>query len=161
MYEPVPISRTGYNKLKEELERLQNEELPEVQQAVAEARELGDLKENGAYIYGRERQGFIVGRIGELKGTLSRADVIDCTKVECDRARFGTVVTLLDLDTQEKITYQLLGPNEANYDAGSISVQSPVGRAILGHQVGEQVSVTIPRGDRHFEVIDIVKSEFD
>ncbi len=161
MYEPVPISRTGYNKLKEELERLQNEELPEVQQAVAEARELGDLKENGAYIYGRERQGFIVGRIGELKGTLSRADIIECTKVECDRARFGTVVTLLDLDTQEKITYQLLGPNEANYDSGSISVQSPVGRAILGHKVGEQVSVTIPRGDRHFEVIDIVKSEFD
>ena len=161
MYEPVPISRTGYNKLREELDRLQNEELPEVQKAVAEAREMGDLKENAEYLSGRERQGFIVGRIGELKGMLSRSDVIDCTKVECDRARFGTVVTLLDLDSNEKITYQLLGPDDADYKTGSISVQSPIGRAIIGHIIGEKVSVSIPRGDRNFEVVDIAKSEFD
>lgn len=161
MYDPVPISRTGYNKLREELDRLQNEELPEVQKAVAEAREMGDLKENAEYLSGRERQGFIVGRIGELKGMLSRSDVVDCTKVECDRARFGTVVTLLDLDSNEKITYQLLGPDDADYKTGSISVQSPIGRAIIGHTVGEKVSVSIPRGDRNFEVVDIAKSEFD
>jgi transcription elongation factor GreA len=160
MIDPVPISRTGYNKLMEELDRLQKE-LSEVKVTVAEAREEGDLKENGAYIYGRQRQGHIVGRISELTGKLNQSDIIDCTKVECDRALFGTVVSLLDVDTEEKVTYQLLGPDDADYDTGSISVQSPVGRAIVGHVVGDKLSVTIPRGDRHFEVIDIKKSEFD
>lgn len=161
MIDPVPISKTGYSKLKEELERLQKEELPEVMRAVAEAREMGDLKENSEYITGRERQGFIVGRIRELNGKLSRSDIIDCTKVESDRAVFGMVVTLLDLDTNERVTYQLLGPDEADYSTGSISVESPIGRAILGHSIGDTVSVTIPRGDRHFEVIGITKSTFE
>ncbi len=161
MIDPVPISRAGYDKLKVELTRLQTDELPEVQQAVAEAREEGDLKENAAYIYGRQRQGQIVGRISELKGILSQSDIIDCTKVNCDRAVFGTVVTLLDLDTKEKVIYQLLGPSDADYDTGSISVKSPVGRAILGHSIGDKLSVTIPRGDRHFEVIDIGKATVD
>ena len=160
MIETVPISRTGYNQLKEELDRLEKE-LTEVMKLVAEAREHGDLKENAEYLSGRERQGFIVGRIGEIKGKLNRSDIVDCTKVECDRADFGTVVTLLDLDKNEKVTYQLLGPDEANYSNGSISVHSPIGEAILGHEVGDKVSVQIPRGDRHFEVIDIAKSAFD
>ena len=103
-----PMSRTGYNRLMKELTRLETVELPEVRKAVAQAREEGDLKENGAYIYGRQRQGHIVGRIGELKGKLNRAEIFDCTKVECDRAVFGTVVSLLDLDTEEKLTYQML-----------------------------------------------------
>lgn len=161
MLDPVPISKTGYNKLKEELRRLENEELPEVQQLVAEARELGDLKENGAYIYGRERQGHIVGRIGELKGKMNRSDIVDCTQVECDHAAFGTVVTLLDLDTQKEVTYQLLGPDEADYETGSISIQSPVGSAILGTVVGDEISVSIPRGDRHLRVIGISKSQIE
>ena len=159
MLDPVPISKTGFNKLKEELDRLEKE-LTEVKIAVAAARDLGDLKENGAYIYGRERQGFVVGQINELKGKINRSDIVDCTKVECDQVAFGTVVSLLDLDTQEKVTYQLLGPDDADYDTGSISIQSPVGRAILGLEVGDKVSVTIPRGDRHFEVIEIAGSEF-
>lgn len=158
MFDPVPISRTGFNKLKEDLDRLEKE-LTEVRIAVAEARELGDLKENGAYIYGRERQGFVEGQIGELKGKINRSDIVDCTKVECDRAEFGTVVSLLDLDTEEKVTYQLLGPDDADTDEGSISIYSPVGDAILGCSVGEKLSVTIPRGDRHFEVIDIERSK--
>ena len=161
MFDLVPISKTGYNKLKEEHDRLENVELPEVQKTVAEARELGDLKENGAYIYGRERQGFIVGRIGELKGMMNRSDIIDCTQVPCDQAEFGTVVSLLDLDTQKKVVYQLLGPHDADIDTGSISIQSPVGRAILGHSIGDKLTVTIPRGDRHFEVMDIAKSEIE
>jgi transcription elongation factor GreA len=159
--DPVPISRTGYNKLKEELDRLEKDELPEVMQRVAEARELGDLSENAEYQSGREKQGFLMGRIRELKGMLNRSDIVDCTKVECDRAAFGTVVTLLDLDKDKKITYQLLGPDEADYDTGSISVESPIGSAILGREIGEKVSVETPRGDRHFEVIDIGKSDFD
>jgi len=160
MIEPVPISKTGFNKLKEELGRLKKE-LVEVKQLVAEAREHGDLKENAEYLTGRERQGFIVGRIGELNGQLNRADIVDCTKVECDRAVFGTVVTLLDLDTQEKITYQLLGPDDADYDSGSISVHSPVGQSILGHVIGDKITVSIPRGDRHLELIDIGKSTIE
>jgi len=155
------MSRTGYNRLMKELTRLETEELPEVQKAVATAREEGDLKENGAYIYGRQRQGHIVGRIGELKGKLNRADIIDCTKVECDRAVFGTVVSLLDLDTEEKVTYQLLGPDDADYDTGSISIYSPVGSAIVGHSVGDKISVELPRGERHLEVIDIARPEVD
>jgi transcription elongation factor GreA len=161
MLELVPISRTGYNRLKEELDRLQKVELPEVMQAVAEAREHGDLKENAEYISGRERQGFIVGRISELKGKLNRSDIVDCTKGDCDQAAFGTIVTLLDLDTEEKATYQLLGPDDADYSTGSISIDSPIGRSILGHSVGDKVSVEIPRGDRHFEVVDIVRPPVD
>jgi transcription elongation factor GreA len=156
-----PMSRTGYNRLMKELERLETVELPEVKRTVAQSREEGDLKENGAYIYGRQRQGHIVGRIGELKGKLNRADIIDCTQVECDRAVFGTVVSLLDLDTKEKVTYQLLGPDDADFDTGSISVHSPIGRAIVGHSVGDKVSVELPRGDRHLEVIDIARPEVD
>jgi transcription elongation factor GreA len=160
MLDVVPISKTGFNRLKEELDKLEKE-LTQVRIDVAAARELGDLKENGAYIYGRERQGFIEGQIGELKGKINRSDIVDCTEVETDEAAFGTVVTLLDLDTQEKVTYQLLGPDEADTDTGSISIESPVGEAILGHRVGDKFSVTIPRGDRHFEVIAIAKSEIE
>ena len=161
MYELEPMSRTGYNKLMKELERLETVELPEVRKTVAQAREEGDLKENGAYIYGRQRQGHIVGRIGELKGKLNRADIIDCTQVDCDRAVFGTVVSLLDLDTKEKVTYQLLGPDDADFDAGSISVHSPIGSCIVGRSVGDKVTVELPRGDRHLEVIDIARPEVD
>ncbi len=160
MLDPVPISMTGFNKLKEELAQLE-EELTEVRQTVAAAREEGDLKENGAYIYGRQRQGHIEGRIGELKGQINRSDIVDCTKVECDQARFGTVVTLLDLDTEKKVTYQLLGPDEADLDEGSISIESPVGEAILGCSIGDKITVTIPRGDRNLEVLDIGPSEIE
>ncbi|MBM4027937.1 MAG: transcription elongation factor GreA [Planctomycetes bacterium] len=161
MLDPVPISRTGYNRLKEELERLQKEDLPQVMRAVAEAREMGDLRENAEYITGRERQGFLVGRIRELQGMLSRSDIIDCTKVDPDRAQFGTVVSLLDLDTNKELTYQLLGPDEVDHTATGISIHSPIGRAILGHAVGDRLSVETPRGDRHFEVRAIARSEFD
>jgi transcription elongation factor GreA len=160
MVDPVPISTTGFAKLKAELSELEKE-LTRVRADVAAARELGDLKENGAYIYGRQQQGFIEGQIGELMGKINRSDIVDCKKVECDKANFGTVVTLLDLDTQEKVTYQLLGPDEADCDTGSISIHSPVGEAILGLEVGEKVTVTIPRGDRNFEVVEIGKSEFE
>ncbi len=156
-----PMSRTGYSRLMEELKQLETVDLPEVKKAVATAREEGDLKENGAYIYGRQRQGHIVGQIGELKGKLNRADIIDCTKVECDRAVFGTVVSLLDLDTKEKVTYQLLGPDDADFDTGSISVHSPIGRCIVGHEIGDKVFVQVPAGDRNLEVIDIAKPEID
>ena len=156
-----PMSRTGYIRLMEELKQLEEVELPEVQRTVAEAREEGDLKENGAYIYGRQRQGQMEGRIGELKAKLNHADIVDCTQVECDCAVFGTVVSFLDLDTNKKVTYQLLGPHDADFDNGSISVQSPIGSAIVGCKVGEKITIKVPRGDRHLEVLDIAKPEVD
>ncbi len=158
MLDLVPISTTGYNKLKEQLSELEKEAAV-VRQDVAEAREQGDLSENGAYIYGRERLGFLEGQIGELRGQINRSDIVDCTKVPCDRTAFGNVVTVLDLNTQEKVTWQLLGPGDADYDEGSISIESPVGNALLGLAVGEEVSVTIPRGECHYRVLEISKSE--
>ena len=160
MLDPVPISKTGFNKLKEELDRLEKE-LTVVLRDVAAARELGDLKENGAYIYGRERQGFLQGQINELKGKINRSDIVDCTQAPTDHAAFGTVVTLLDLDTNAKVTYQLLGPDEADLDTRGLSIHSPVGQAILGHAVGDTVTAATPRGDRRLEVVGIARSEFE
>ncbi len=160
MLDCVQISQTGFNKLHEELGQLEKERA-QVVKRVAEAREQGDLKENGAYIYGRQQLGSIDGRLGELRANINRSEIVDCTTVQCDRAMFGIVVTLLDLNTQEKATYQLLGPNDADYDTGSISIHSPVGDAILGLSVGDKASVTIPRGEYHFEVIDIAKSQIE
>jgi transcription elongation factor GreA len=160
MFDVVPISLTGFNKLMEELSQLEKEAI-EVRKRVSEAREQGDLKENGEFIYGRQQLGFIEGRLGELRTEINRSEKIDCTKVQCDRAVFGTVVTLLNLSTQEKVTYQLLGPNDADIDTGSISIHSPVGDAIHGLSIGEKASVKTPRGESHFEVVDIAKSQIE
>lgn len=154
----IQTSQTGYKKLHEELQQLE-EKRAEVSKRVGHAREQGDLKENGEYIYGRQELGFIDGRLGELRAKINCAERVDCTTVKCDKAFFGTVVTLLDLDTKRKITYQLLGPNDADIDEGSISFLSPVGDAILGLAVGESSSVTIPRGEFNFEVTDIKNSD--
>ena len=154
----VPISETGLKNLKTELSELEKERAV-VSKRVGEAREEGDLKENGEYIYGRQQLGFIDGRLGELRAKINHSEIIDCTKVNCDRAVFGTVVTLLDLNTKKKVIYQLLGPNDADFDAGSISIHSPVGDAIWELAVGDKSSVTIPRGKFDFEVIDIAKSK--
>jgi transcription elongation factor GreA len=156
----VPISKTGFEKLNKELIDLEKERVV-VSKSVGEAREHGDLKENGEYIYGRQRLGFIDGRLGELRGSINNSEVVDCTAVACDKAHFGTVVTLLDLDTQKNITYQLLGPNDADFDNGSISFQSPVGDAIYELAVGEKSSVTIPRGEFSFEIVEIGKSDVE
>jgi transcription elongation factor GreA len=160
MSDLVPISLTGFKKLKEELSQLEKEAV-EVRKRVADAREMGDLRENGEFIYGRQQLGFIEGRLGELRTAINRSEKIDCTKVECERAVFGTVVTLLNLDSQEKVTYQLLGPNDADIDTGSISIHSPVGDAIHGLALGDKALVKKPSGEFHFEVIDIAKSQIE
>lgn len=160
MADLIPISKTGFGKLKEELAELEKERVV-VAKNVAEAREQGDLKENGAYIYGRQNLGFIDGRLGELKGKINFSEIIDCTKVQCDQALFGTVVKLLDMDTQKHVTYQLLGPNDADFDTGSISIKSPVGDAIFGLSVGDKGTATIPRGEFSFEVIEISRSDIE
>ena len=152
------ISQTGFKKLNEELKELEVERVV-VSKRVGEAREQGDLKENGEYIYGRQQLGFIDGRLGELRSQINRSEIIDCTTITCDKALFGTVVTMLDLDTQKKVTYQLLGPFDADVHDDGISIYSPVGDAMVGLAVGDKSSVTIPRGEFNFEILDIAKSE--
>lgn len=160
MVQRIPMSKQGNQKLKDELRRLERVERLEVVKAIEVAREHGDLKENAEYHAAKERQGHIEGRIMELKDKLGRAEVIDCSQVSNKIAVFGTVVSLLDLDTDEEISYQLLGPEEADVKKGSISVLSPLGRSMLGKSVGDEVTAKTPGGIREFEVIDIQKSQF-
>jgi len=153
----MPISQTGYEKLKEELGKLDKEAI-EVRKRVGEAREHGDLRENGEYIYGRQQLGFIEGRLGEIRGKLNFSKVVDCTQVSCDKAGFGAVVTLKNLETGGTVVYQLLGPHDADLTDDSISILSPVGEALVDRAVGDKVSVTVPRGQVHFELLEIAKS---
>ncbi|KPK35843.1 MAG: transcription elongation factor GreA [Nitrospira bacterium SG8_35_1] len=161
MVERMPISRMGFNRLRKELEQLVRTERHEVIRAIEVAREHGDLRENAEYHAAKERQGHVEGRILELKDKLSRAEVIDCSEVSCNRAVFGTVVTMLDLDEDFEVTYQLLGPEESDVKKGIISIQSPLGRSILGKEVGDEVRVVTPGGVREFEIIKITAPEDD
>jgi transcription elongation factor GreA len=157
----IPMSKTGNQKLRDELYRLERIERGEVVRAIETAREHGDLKENAEYHAAKDRQGHIEGRIIELKDKLARAEVIDCSKVNSKTVVFGTVVQLLDLDTEEEITYQLLGPEEADVKKGSISVLSPLGKSMLGKEVGDEVKTITPGGTREFEVIAIRSSSLE
>ena len=154
------MSKTGHQKLKEELNNLERVERHTVVKAIEIAREHGDLKENAEYHAAKERQGMIEGRIMDLKDKLGRAEVIDCTLVSCSRAVFGTVVKLLDMDTDEEVVYQLLGSEESDVKKGSISVFSPLGKSILGKEVGDDVMAKTPGGTREFELISISPSTF-
>lgn len=156
----IPMSKTGNQQLRDELQQLERFERSAVVKAIEVAREHGDLKENAEYHAAKDRQGHIEGRILELKDKLSRAEVIDCSKVSTNTVVFGTVVKLLDLDTDEEVTYQLLGPEEADVKKGSISVLSPLGQSMLGKEVGDEVLTVTPGGNREFEVIDIQSSTF-
>ena len=159
MQEIMPISQTGREKLKEELSKLQ-EESAELRVRVAEAREQGDLKENAEFIYGRENLGFVEGKMGEIRGKLNRSEVVDCTKASCDTVAFGTVVTVLNLDTDKEMVFQLLGAYDYDLIRKAMSIVSPVGQALLDCTVGDKVSVTVPRGELNLEVVKIDKSEF-
>ncbi len=161
MVERVPMSKSGHQKLKEELNNLERVERHEVSKAIGIAREHGDLKENAEYHAAKERQGLIEARIMDLKDKLGRAEIIDCTEVDCSRAVFGTVVELLDMDTDEEVSYQLLGSEESDVKKGSISVFSPLGKSILGKEVGDDVLAQTPGGSREFEVISISPSSFN
>lgn len=156
----IPMSRTGNQQLRDELQQLERVERGAVVKAIEVAREHGDLKENAEYHAAKDRQGHIEGRILELKDKLSRAEVIDCSTVSTNTVVFGTVVKLLDLDSDEEVTYQLLGPEEADVKKGSISVLSPLGKSMLGKEIGDEVLTVTPGGKREFEVVDIQSSTF-
>lgn len=155
MVQRLPMSKEGYERLRAELTHLEKKERIEVIRSIEVARGHGDLKENAEYHAAKERQGHVEGRIIELKDKLGRAEVIDCNNVDCERAVFGTVVTLLDLESDEEMSYQLLGPDESDVKKGSISVLSPIGRAAVGKRVGDEVKVNAPMGVRLFEIVNI------
>ncbi len=161
MVERIPMSKRGNLKLKEELKQLERVDRIEVVKAIEVAREHGDLKENAEYHAAKERQGLIEARILELKDKLGRAEVINCLKVSCDKVVFGAVVDLYDLNTEEEVSYQLLGPEEADVKSGSISVLSPLGQSMLGKEEGDEVVTKTPGGIREFEVIGIRNGSFE
>ena len=145
----------GYETVQEELRILKTEERPAIIQAIAVAREHGDLSENAEYHAARERQSFIEGRIGELEDNISRAEVIDVSKLSGKMVKFGATVTIADEETDEKSTYQIGGELEADISAGLLSVTAPLARAIIGKTVGDQVEVATPGGARDYEVVKV------
>ena len=154
--ERVPMTPGGHKKLQKELHRLKTVERPEVIKLIEYARSLGDLSENAEYETAKSRQSFVEGRIQELDSKLSRAEVIDPAELtNKDRVTFGLHVKLEDLDTGETVTYQLVGPDESEPENGMISITSPIGRALIGKQVDEDVVVQAPGGVREFLVLDI------
>ena len=150
----IPISIQGYKRLEEELAQLKKER-PQIIQAIKEAREEGDLRENAGYDAARERQGMAEARIKYIESRLGLYQVIDLDKLDGDRAIFGATVTVEDVDSGERKEYTLLGPDEANPSRGSISFLSPVGQALLGKEEGDEVTVDIPRGRVTYEIVSI------
>ena len=151
----VPMTVNGEKRLREELTQLKTVERPRVIAAIAEAREHGDLKENAEYHAAREQQGFIEGRIQEIEGKLSNAQVIDVTKLtNSGKVIFGTTVTLLNLDTDATTRYRIVGEDEADIKNGMISLTSPIARALIGKEEGDIVNVRTPGGDVEFEISD-------
>ncbi len=149
----VPMTVQGAEALRAELFELKSVTRPKITAAIAEAREHGDLKENAEYHAAREQQSFCEGRIKEVEGKLAGAEVIDVTKIEASgRVIFGTTVTLFNLDSEESVTYQIVGEDEADVAAGKISVVSPIARAIMGKHEGEEVVVKAPAGDLEYEI---------
>ena len=148
------MTRGGHTALETELKQLKSEERPAIIRAIAEAREHGDLSENAEYHSAKEKQSFIEGRIKEIEGILSLAEVIDPSKLS-GAIKFGATVTLVDEDTDEEKTYQIVGEHEANIEAGLLNIKSPIARALIGKEEGDSVEVRTPGGERSYEVLKI------
>jgi len=152
----VPLTARGAEKLRAELEELKKIKRPAVIQAIAEARAHGDLKENAEYHAAREQQGFIEGRIKELEGKLSHAQIIDPTTLNAGgKVVFGATVVLADADTDEEVTYQLVGDDEADIKSYRISISSPIARALVGKEEGDVAVVRAPGGEREYEIVEV------
>ena len=152
----APITMKGAQRLREELEHLKSVKRPKVIAAIAEAREHGDLKENAEYHAAREEQGFIEGRIKQLEGELSHAEVIDISKLNAgSKVVFGATVTLADVETDEEKRYQIVGDLEADIKLGLIAISSPVARALIGKNEGDSVAIAAPAGQREYEIVSV------
>ncbi|SMF37807.1 transcription elongation factor GreA [Pseudogulbenkiania subflava] len=152
----VPLTLRGAELLKEELQRLKSVERPAVIEAIAEARSHGDLSENAEYDAAKERQAFVEGRIAELEGKLSNAQIINPTELDAEgRIVFGTTVELMDLESEEEVTYQIVGDDEADIKFAKVSVNSPIARALIGKEAGDVAEVMAPGGIREYEILDV------
>jgi transcription elongation factor GreA len=151
----VPMTAQGHSALEEELKRRQQIERPRIIQLIAEARTHGDLSENAEYHAAKEAQSLNEGRIAELEDKLSRAEVIDVSKLSGTTVKFGATVTLVDEDTEEQKTYQIVGETEADVKAGRVSITSPTARALIGKTVGDSVEVVTPGGGKSYEILGV------
>lgn len=149
------MTAEGLARLEEELRHLKSEERPAVIRAIAEAREHGDLSENAEYHAARERQSFVEGRIAELESIVPSAEVIDVSKFSGDQVRFGATVTVIDEESEEEKTYRIVGQYEADTKQGSISISSPLAKALLGKKLGDSVEVPAPGGARAYEIAKV------
>lgn len=154
--ERIPMTAEGHAALQAELKVLKSVERPNIIAAISEARSHGDLSENAEYHAAKEKQSFIEGRINELDDKLARADIIDVSKLSGKKIRFGATVTIIDVDTEEKFTYKIVGEDEADVKAGKISVTSPIARALIGKEEGDEAEVSAPSGARAYEVAKVV-----
>ena len=152
--EKIPLTKAGYERLEEELRKLKADDRPNIIKAISEARELGDLSENAEYHSAREKQSFIEGRIKELEAILSLVDVIDPQSLS-GSIKFGATVTVVDEDTDEEKTWQIVGEHEANIEAGLLNIKSPIARALIGKDEGDSVEVRTPGGEKAYEILKI------
>ena len=152
----APMTVQGAEKLRQELEQLKTVQRPQISAAIAAAREHGDLKENAEYHAAREQQGFCEGRIAEIESRLADCEIVDITQIKPDgQVRFGATVELHNLDSDEQVTYQIVGEDEADIPAGKISFASPIAHAILGKAEGDDTIVKAPKGDLNFEILSV------
>lgn len=152
----IPLTKRGAEKLKDELARLKSVERHAVIQAIAEARAQGDLSENAEYEAAKDKQGFIEGRILEIEGKLAAAQIIDPATLDADgRVVFGSTVELEDEDSGAKVTYQIVGEDEADLKLGLVSISSPIARALIGKEAGDVAEVQAPGGLRHYEIVNV------
>ncbi len=152
----VPMTTAGFKALEEELRQRQQEHRPRIIQAIAEARAHGDLSENAEYHSAKEQQSLNEGRIAELEDKISRAEVIDVSKLSGSTIKFGATVKLIDDDTDEEKTYQIVGDTEADVKDGKVSISSPIARALIGKKTGDTIEVNTPGGGKSYEIIDIL-----
>jgi transcription elongation factor GreA len=156
----IPMTQEGYNKIKAEMEKYDSVEMPKIAEKIAAARAEGDLKENAEYHGQRERQGMLQAKINLLRDKLSRADIVDPTKLPKGEVAFGSRVRVKDLDMDDEELFILVGAGEEDYDTGKILITSPIGQGLLGKKVGDKVEIKVPKGSINFQVISI-ESEFD
>jgi len=152
MSDKIPMTAEGLARLEEELRHLRNTARPDVIRAIAEAREHGDLSENAEYHAARDKQSFIEGRVGELEDKVARAEVIDVSKLSGKTVKFGATVALIDEDTDEKLTYQLVGEDEADIKQGRLAITAPLARALIGKSTGDSIEVHTPKGEKAYEI---------
>ena len=155
----IPMTVGGYARLQDELKRLKSVDRPAVIRAIAEARTHGDIAENAEYHAARERQSFVEGRLAELEDKITRAEVIDVTKLSGSVIKFGATVTLSDEETEEEQTFRIVGEDEADIRNGRLSVTSPLARALIGKSEGDSVEVSTPRGNKSYEVVSVAFSQ--